>query len=158
MIAVSAHPGTTRFDVVTALDTLKSSEEWVRAWTIQLGFESEEILARLLREAGEKGLKAEKDLTQLAESDPSPVVRRFIASGIQRSSNDKLRADVLERLVQHGEDAADHNLPLMYWFAAEPLVASDADFAETLLKATKIPKLRPLIARRLAAAAQAAEK
>ena len=91
----------------------------------------------------------------MAESDPSPLVRLFIAAAAQRSSSDEFRGQLVERLVQHGEDAEDHNLPLMYWFAAEPLVGQDAAFAERLLKTTKIPKLRPLIARRLTAASQA---
>ena len=33
---------------------------------------------------------------------------------------------VLEGLVAHAEDAGDHNLPLMYWYAAEPLADVDA--------------------------------
>jgi len=57
---------------------------------------------------------------------------------------------VLIELVQHAEDATDHNLPLMYWYAAEACVASDPDRALELLKVCKIPKVREFIARRLA--------
>jgi hypothetical protein len=80
------------------------------------------------------------------------LVRLFIASAAQRSRSDEFRAGLVKRLVSHGEDANDHNLPLMYWFAAEPLVAHDTALAEKLLTETKIPQLRPLIARRLTAA------
>src|SRR6185436_163705 len=100
-----------------------------------------------MREANDKGLKADPDLLKLAETDPSPLVRLFIASAAQRSPSDEFRRNLVERLVVHGEDAEDHNLPLMYWFAAEPLVADDPALAESLLTRTKIPKLRPLIAR-----------
>jgi hypothetical protein len=142
-------------DPATGVENLKSTDEWLRAWTIQLVFESEEILRRLMREAGEQGLKADPDILKLAESDPSALVRLFIAAAAQRSPGETFRGQLVERLVRHREDAEDHNLPLMYWFAAEPLVAQDPAFAETLLKTAQIPKLRPLIARRLTAASQA---
>ena len=32
-----------------------------------------------------------------------------------------------EALTQHAEDAGDHNLPLMYWYAAEPLAEADPE-------------------------------
>jgi len=149
---------TGKLDARTAIENLRSTDEWIRAWTIQIVFESQENLERLMREANDRGLKADPDLNQLAESDPSPLVRLFIASAAQRSRSDEFRAGLVKRLTAHGEDAADHNLPLMYWFAAEPLVASDPAFAESLLTTTKIPKLRPLIARRMTAASQATAK
>jgi hypothetical protein len=143
------------FDAATAVANLKNPDEWIRAWSIQLAFENQEGLGRLMREADQKGLKVEPDLLKLAESDPSPLVRLFIASAAQRSPNDEFRRDLVQRLVQHEEDAKDHNLPLMYWFAAEPYVGQDPAFAEKLLNTTKIPALRPLIARRLTVASQA---
>jgi putative membrane-bound dehydrogenase-like protein len=142
------------FDARTSVEGIKSTDEWVRAWIIQLVFESQENLERLIRQADEQGLKPDPDLNTLAESDPSPLVRLFIAAAAQRARDPEFRAGLLKRLVLHAEDAEDHNLPLMYWFAAEPLVAEDPAFAETLLTTTKIPKLRPLIARRMTAASQ----
>jgi putative membrane-bound dehydrogenase-like protein len=143
---------TGNLDARIAIDSLKSSDAWIRGWGIQLIFESQDNLVRLMQQAKDQGLKAEPDVTQLAESDPSPLVRLFIASAAQRSRSDEFRAGLVKRLVSHGEDANDHNLPLMYWFAAEPLVAHDTALAEKLLTETKIPQLRPLIARRLTAA------
>jgi hypothetical protein len=87
---------------------------------------------------------------QLAKSDPSPVVRRYLASALQRVPA-KLRWDVLTELAQHREDIGDHNLPLMYWYAAEGSVATDPERGLQLLRSSKIPKLREFIARRLAA-------
>ena len=143
-------------DAPTAIESLRSSDEWVRAWIIQLAFESEESLGRLIRQVHEQNLKADPDLNKLAESDASPLVRLFIAAAAQRSPSEEFRAGLVKRLVVHGEDATDHNLPLMYWFAAEPLVAQDPVFAQELLTTTKIPKLRSLVARRMAAATQLA--
>src|SRR5262249_19537161 len=135
---------------------LRSPDEWLRAWTLQLAFESQDNLERLVRGAHEGGRKVDTTPVQLAATDPSPIVRRFLASAVQRSQDDQFRRDVVQRLVLHGEAAPAHNLPLMYGFAAEPLVAQDPGFAETLLTTTKIPQLRPLIARRLTAASQSA--
>ena len=63
------------------------------------------------------------------------------------------RWDVAKALLAHAEDAGDHNLPKMYWYAIEGCVATDPVRAETLLKDCRIPKVREFIARRLAQAA-----
>jgi hypothetical protein len=90
------------------------------------------------------------NLDQLARGDPSPLVRLFVAAAAQRTANLNLRSRVVEALLTHAEDAGDHNLPLMYWYAAEACVASDPDHALELLKLCKIPQVREFIARRLA--------
>jgi hypothetical protein len=85
----------------------------------------------------------------MAEKDPSPFVRLYLASAAQRlEPND--RWALAERLAMHDEDAADQNLPLMYWYALEPLVLEDQQRALALAARTKIPTLRAFIARRLA--------
>jgi hypothetical protein len=53
----------------------------------------------------------------LAKNDASPVVRLYVASAAQRIAVSK-RLPILEGLFAHAEDVADHNLPLMYWYAA----------------------------------------
>src|SRR5262249_3884876 len=80
------------FDARTGIENLKSPDEWVRAWTVQLAFESQEKLERLIQEASEKDLKADPSLNKLAETDPSPLVRLFIASAAQRSPSEQIRA------------------------------------------------------------------
>ncbi|MBP9903164.1 MAG: DUF1080 domain-containing protein, partial [Verrucomicrobia bacterium] len=138
-------------DARTAIENLKSSDEWLRAWTIQLAFESEDNLRRLIQEANDAGLRADPDLNQLAEADPSPLVRLFIAAAAQRSPSEEFRAGLVRRLLTHSEDAADHNLPLMVWFAMEPLVAEHPE--ETLAAAldTKLPNILNFTVRRIAA-------
>ncbi|HEY0457316.1 MAG TPA: PVC-type heme-binding CxxCH protein [Verrucomicrobiae bacterium] len=137
-------------DARTAIENLKSDDEWVRAWTIQLAFDSVENIARLVQEAKEKGLKADPDLLGLAESDKSPLVRRFIASAAQRVPSEEMRGKLVQRLLRHTEDASDHNLPLMYWYAMEPLVAGHP--RETLETAidTGIPQILNFSTRRIA--------
>ena len=130
----------------------QDKEEWVRAWMLQLYYERADLIFSHpdLAELADRSLEA---LQRRASEDPSPLVRLFIASALQRIPAEK-RRETLSALIRRGEDAADHNLPLMYWFAAEPLVADDAAFAESLLNETKIPSLRALIARRMTAASK----
>lgn len=60
----------------------------------------------------------------LAAEDPSPVVRLALASALQRVPP-AARWPIATALVAHAEDAGDHNLPLMNWYAIEPLVTLD---------------------------------
>jgi putative membrane-bound dehydrogenase-like protein len=120
------------------LSLLKDSSEYVRAWAVQL--------------ACENGVPMESQMevfAKLAKDDVSPHVRLYLAGALQRLEPGR-RMPVLEGLLSHGEDAADHNLPLMYWFAAEPL-AGDRAKAIKLLSHSKIPIIRQYLARRMAA-------
>jgi hypothetical protein len=121
------------------LKCLGDLDEYVRGWAIQLlaedGRIEEETLARF---AG------------MAKEDPSPVVRLYLASAMQRVPVAQRRA-VVAALVKHGEDGDDPNLPLMDWYALEPLVGADARWAATLLPQVKLEKVRELVARRMAA-------
>lgn len=120
------------------LAQLHASDEYVRGWAIQL----------LCENAG-PSLAALKQLGVLAREDTSPVVRLYLAAALQRIPIPP-RKDILIALISRGEDASDQNLPLMYWWAAEPVVAQKGGEALALLKATKIPKVREFITRRLA--------
>lgn len=46
-------------------------------------------------------------------------------------------------------DATDRNIPLMIWYAADPLVEADPKRARELATGSKIPKLREFIVRRM---------
>ena len=142
-------------DARTAIENLKNSDEWLRGWTLQLAFESEENLGRLIQEVNDQGLKAEPDLLTIADRDPSSLVRLFVAGVTQRITDDDLRTKVVNRLLQHEEDAQDHNLPLMYWFAMEPLVADHPQESLTLALETKLPKILNFTTRRVALLATA---
>ena len=122
-----------------ALALLDKHSPWVRAWAIQLLSEDRNISVDML--AG---------YLRLAESDPSPVVRLYIASALQRIPVN-VRWAVMQALDAHGEDAHDHNLPLMYWYAAEPLPTKDMDRALQLARSSKIPRMLQFTVRRTAA-------
>jgi uncharacterized protein YbaP (TraB family) len=76
-------------------------------------------------------------------------VRLYLASAMQRLPVAQ-RVPVLTHLLAHAEDATDQNLPLMYWYATEPVVAADKKAAVQLLSVCKIPKVRQFITRRMA--------
>ncbi|MEQ2007164.1 MAG: PVC-type heme-binding CxxCH protein [Limisphaerales bacterium] len=122
-----------------AVQALTHQAEHVRAWTIQL-----------LCEDHKPGDAALKEFARLAKEDPSPVVRLYLASACQRLTVAE-RAPIVEALLAHAEDAPDHNLPLMYWYATEPIVAADPAKGALLLAKAKIPLLREYITRRLTA-------
>ncbi|MFO0881756.1 MAG: PVC-type heme-binding CxxCH protein [Gemmataceae bacterium] len=108
---------------------------WVRAWTIQLAMESGR--PRFLH-----------TLAELARKDPSPVVRLYLASAAGRLPLTE-RWEIVEGLASHGEDATDHNLPLMVWYALEPLAEVDAGRALALAGRAKLPQLLPFMVRRI---------
>jgi putative membrane-bound dehydrogenase-like protein len=79
----------------------------------------------------------------------SPKVRLAAASALQQLPVEK-RWDIAEALLQHGEDADDHNLPQMYWYAIEPCVPTNPERALALAASSKIPMVAQHIARRVA--------
>ena len=127
-------------DEATALACLDNEYPHVRAWTIQLltddtGQElSPAVLAKLAR---------------MAKNDDSPVVRLYVNSALGRLPLEK-RWAILPGLLAHSQDAADHNLPLMVWYAAEPLAEVDAGRAMRLAADGRIPLVQAFMARRIA--------
>lgn len=111
------------------LELMSAESEYVRSWAIQL-----------LLEQAPPSDAALQVLARLAREDPSPLVRLYLASGLQRVPEER-RWDVLAGLFGHGEDAADQNLPLMVWYAAEPVVSHDMKRALDLATSTKLPNL-----------------
>lgn len=123
----------------TGLKALHAKSEYVRGWAVTLLCEGNKPSDAVLAE-----------MTRLAKSDPSALTRLRIASALQRVPVAQ-RWPVLMELASHAEDASDHNLPLMIWYAAEPAVGADPEKATELLASSKIPKLQEYITRRLAA-------
>jgi putative membrane-bound dehydrogenase-like protein len=119
---------------------LKDSDPHVRGWTIQLAMESPSA-----------NLLTMDKLVDLAANDPSPVVRRYLASALQRSTYD-VREAVLEQLLGWDEDATDPNLPLLCWYALEPLAGnpSHRDKALEMARQSKLPNLFAFTLRRIA--------
>jgi len=133
---------TSGVDAETTLKLLSETgrdSEYLRAWAIQLELEdgavSESVAGRL---------------NELAVSDPSPVVRLYLASAMQRLPLEQ-RWPIAEALVAHVEDADDHNLPLLIWYGVEPLVPHNPGRALALASASKLPTVSRFAYRRAAA-------
>jgi putative membrane-bound dehydrogenase-like protein len=123
-------------DSARLLALLDDRNEHLRAWSVQL-----------LCERSAPADKALARFRDLAESDPSPVVRLALSSALQRLPL-PARWPIAEGLLSHAEDAADANLPLMDWYGIEPLVPADPARALRLATAARIALVRQLIARR----------
>jgi putative membrane-bound dehydrogenase-like protein len=145
--------GISHMDKVKAL--FRDRDEFVRAWTIQLICQ-DHFGADAKKRGQDQSYKDPysvsllAELSTLAREDQSPVVRLYLASALQRLPLAQ-RGEILEALLAHAEDAKDHNLPLMYWYAAEPLAGQDVATAAKLLSKTKIPQVREYITRRMTA-------
>ena len=86
-------------------------------------------------------------LAELAKADPSPAVRLFLASGLQRLPVEQ-RWPIASALVAHAEDAADKDLPLMDWYGTAELASADPARASQLIPTAKVPLVRQYLARR----------
>jgi putative heme-binding domain-containing protein len=101
-------------------------------------------------ESGKPTAKLLQKMTALARSSSSPVVRLYLASALQRMEPlDRL--DILAALAAHSEDAGDHNLPLMLWYALEPAVILAPERSLALARSSPLPNLQRFVLRRLAA-------
>lgn len=84
----------------------------------------------------------------MAAKDPSPVVRRELASLLQVLPAEQKKT-LATALLKHGEDKDDPMIPLLLWYGIEPVVGADAKGALELAKASRIPKITEFIYRRL---------
>jgi putative membrane-bound dehydrogenase-like protein len=85
----------------------------------------------------------------MANADPSPTVRRFLSSAVQRMPFAD-RWSILKGLASHSDDVDDPNLPRMIWFGLEPMVPHHPEKALNLAVNGEMPKLAEFVARRLA--------
>lgn len=121
---------------------IQDSSPHMRSWAIRL------LMERQQHQPNAEQLDA---LVGLAKQDDSPVVRLALASVANRIPLDQ-RWQLVAELASHAEDAEDHNLPAMIWYAMEPLAESDADRALALgmNAGLNMPILRKHTLRRLA--------
>jgi putative membrane-bound dehydrogenase-like protein len=122
------------------LDLLDHESEYVRSWAVQL-----------LVEKNAPSDRAVAKFTAMARQDASPLVRVYLASGLQRVPADK-RWDAVAALLAHDGDADDQNLPSMVWYAMEPAVELDMKRALALADQSKLPRMFAFTVRRIAAA------
>ncbi len=118
---------------------LAHQNEYVRGWAVQLLAEDKKVSPATLQR-----------FVEMARLDPSPSVRLYLASAMGRLDPAQ-RWDVVDALLQKTEDATDPNLPLMAWYATEPLAALDADRALKMAERAKLPKILDYTMQRVAA-------
>ena len=124
------------------LPLLDHAEPYVRAWTIQLLGEDAAFPAAALPK-----------FAAMAKTDVSPVVRLYLAAALQRMPLAD-RWAIAAGLVARAEDATDHNLPKMIWFAVEPLVPADPARSLDLAARSALPLVSQFVVRRAVAASQ----
>ncbi len=116
-------------DTAITQQLLDDQSEYVRGWALQLACEGD------INEAD-----AVHILT-LAAQEESPLVRRYLASALQRLPRESawLMAGMLS--VPH-EYVEDRDFPLLLWQGFAPLLATDLDQGLSLADATSVPGLR----------------
>jgi putative membrane-bound dehydrogenase-like protein len=118
---------------------LAHENEYVRSWAVYLLVEDRQASPKAIDQFG-----------KMAAQDRSPLVRLYLASALQRIPAER-RWDAVAALLARQEDAGDHNLPLMVWYAAEPLAAIDAPRALGLALDAKLPHIFSFTVQRIAA-------
>jgi putative membrane-bound dehydrogenase-like protein len=118
-------------------ELFRDPDEYVRAWAIQFALEENNASTDLLAE-----------LERMAAKDSSAVVRLYLAAGCQRLPGE-LRWGILEQLALRHEDHDDPNIPLMVWYALQPLVKAQPARALRLAEKTDFPNMGAFVARRI---------
>lgn len=127
------------------LSQLSHESEDVRSWAITL-----------ICEQGSPSAAIRRRFVELAQHGDSALVRLSLASGLQRFAPSD-RWELASALASRGEDRSDPNLPLMIWYACEPLITSDLKKFASLGANAAIPRVRINVARRIADSSQAKE-
>jgi putative membrane-bound dehydrogenase-like protein len=125
-------------------ERLGDRHEYVRAFAIQFLVED--------RKATPEQVAA---FARLAQTDPSPVVRLYLAAAMQRLPLAD-RWTIATALAAHAEDSDDHNLPKMVWFGIEPALPTDPSKALQFARDARLPNLAAFTIRRLTEAGGAA--
>ena len=129
-------------DEAFLLEQLSHPSEHVRTWAV-----------RLICETATSNAETHKHLEELAISDDSSRVRLYLASVLQRLPHEA-RWPIATALLRRSEDANDHNIPLMIWYAIEPLIDGDLDRFVRLALDCKFPLILKNIARRVSSHAK----
>ncbi|HJO27045.1 MAG TPA: PVC-type heme-binding CxxCH protein [Planctomycetota bacterium] len=120
------------------LELLEDGEPYLRGWAVRLALENREASPVLL-----------SSLADLARRDDSPLVRRFLASGLQRLPLED-RWEIAAGLLSHGQDADDGNIPLLIWYGIEPLVSADTARSLTMVGHGQLEEVERFVYRRAA--------
>lgn len=113
-----------------------------RRWAIH-------FLSTIRDDDGQIYRMASKRFVELAKSDESRLVRRELASLLQRIPHEE-RWPLVEALTSHHADVKDRNIPYLIWYGFEPLAAEDPDRALNIAKRSGWPDLYRFTVRRTA--------
>ncbi|WP_009965110.1 PVC-type heme-binding CxxCH protein [Verrucomicrobium spinosum] len=118
---------------------LDRPEPELRAWSV-----------RLMGQLGIAYRPALHDaLERLAQQEKSPLVRRELASLLQRLPLPE-RSKIALGLIGREEDKQDPNIPLLLWYGIEPLVGADGEAGLKLAASSKLEQVTGYIYRRMA--------
>ena len=123
----------------TLTELLDHDSEHVRSWAVQLIAEDRQVSDAAVARFAE-----------MAGGDASALVRLYLASTLQRIDPAR-RWEVLGELTRRADDAGDRNLPLMTWYAMEPLVPMNMDRAMEMALAAELPRILSFTVSRIAA-------
>ena len=112
---------------------LDDSSEYLRSWAIQLGCETSESTAAISAK-----------LIQMAEKDPSLMVRRYLASAASRLDDPTAWA-ILEKLAGRDDQLVDRELPSLIWFALAQRMPGQLERSLEVAQQTAMPVLRDQI-------------
>ena len=124
------------FDDALAEKLLKHAAEDVRVWTV-----------RLLGDAKKVSPAIEKQLVDLARTDPSPAVRNQLACSAKRLPGPDALAIVSE-LLRRDEDVNDPQIPLLIWWAIEDKAVSHREQVVSLFESPPMWR-QPLVQRQI---------
>lgn len=110
-------------------EALKDGDPSVRGWGIRLGTETPSVAERLA-----------PTMLELASRETSPIVRRFLASAIQRLPSEAAWK-VASALSMHPEDSEDRILPSLLWDGIALRMPSDPERAFQIAGKTGMTRL-----------------
>jgi len=137
---------------------LDDEDEHIRCWAIRL-LTDDQPIDSIMGPMREVDPCAEIDqFVEMAQSDPSGLVRLTLASTLQRipvatgrePGNFTPRARLAASLLTRKEDAADHNLPSIVWYGLIPLAEVRPNDLAALILVSEWPETARWIARAIA--------
>lgn len=139
---------------------LAETDEHVRSWAVRLladeiafefgpGVTGKRITTHAPPESRGRLIETTRTLVQMAKTERSALVRLYLAAALQKLPVDAGTAVALS-LLMRGEDANDHNVPLMLWYGLAPLIETNPGVTAGMTRRTPHRLVRQLIARALA--------
>ena len=130
-------------DYTLLIPLLHDPDDNMRSWAVRL----------ILEIASTPVHAALDEFVKMAKDDPSAMVRLHLASAaqelpIQSPIAADARTAILKGLLSHPQDSLDKNLPLMYWYALEPMIPNMPTRAPLVGLRGSIPLVREFSARR----------